>query len=71
MASFLDQLRDVDCPSIPQFQVQLESVQLWLDAIRGLKSSKTHGIDGWRYEELKKLAGRCIADLAYIHGLRC
>ena len=37
-----------------------------MKAIRGLKSGKAHGIDGWRYEEIKRLPETCIHDLAVI-----
>ena len=37
-----------------------------MKAIRGLKSGKAHGIDGWRYEESKRLPETCIHDLAVI-----
>ena len=37
-----------------------------MKAIQGLKSGKAHGVDGWRYEEIKKLPEACIRDLATI-----
>ena len=46
--------------------MDLTSVSLWLKAIRGLQNGKAHGIDGWRYEEFKKLPVSCIRDLAQI-----
>ena len=65
-SSFVKQVRHSNLPEIPEFQVDLESVQPWMDAIQGLKSGKAHGIEGWRYEEFKKLPKVCIADLAAI-----
>ena len=50
-SSFVDQVQASSLPELPQFQVDLESVEQWMEAIGGLKSGKAHGIDGWRYEE--------------------
>ena len=64
--SFVDQMSQAGFPQFPDIHIDLESVSLWIDAIRGLKSGKAHGIDGWRYDEIKKLPESCICDLATI-----
>ena len=63
---FVDQMNQAEFPSLPDIDVRLDSVSLWMRAIKGLKSGKAHGIDGWRYDELKKLPESCIRDLASI-----
>ena len=63
---FVDQMDSVGFPQLPDIDVCLDSVSLWMKAIKGLKSGKAHGVDGWRYDELKKLPEPCIRDLASI-----
>lgn len=64
--SFVDQVEQSGFPQYPDIHVTLESTALWMKAIQGLKSGKAHGVDGWRYEEIKKLPEACIRDLATI-----
>jgi len=64
--SFVDQVEPSGFPQYPDIHVSLESTALWMKAIQGLKSGKAHGVDGWRYEEIKKLPEACIRDLATI-----
>ena len=52
--SFVDQVEPSGFPQYPDIHVSLESTALWMKAIQGLKSGKAHGVDGWRYEEIKK-----------------
>ena len=64
--SFVTQMENVEFPQLPEINVRLDSVAIWMKAIRGLKNGKAHGIDGWRYDEIKKLPESCICDLAAI-----
>eukprot|EP00435_Cladocopium_sp_Y103_P066458 s404_g28.t1 len=64
--SFVEEIERSGMPQYPNIEVSLQSVPLWMHAIKGLKTGKAHGVDGWRYEELKALPECCIADLALI-----
>eukprot|EP00435_Cladocopium_sp_Y103_P073917 s162_g45.t1 len=64
--SFVEEIEQSGMPQYPNIEVSLQSVSLWMHAIKGLKAGKAHGVDGWRYEELKALPECCIADLASI-----
>eukprot|EP00435_Cladocopium_sp_Y103_P050018 s2317_g15.t1 len=64
--SFVEEIEQSGMPQYPNIDVTLQSVSLWMHAIKGLKTGKAHGVDGWRYEELKALPECCIADLALI-----
>eukprot|EP00435_Cladocopium_sp_Y103_P007332 s293_g2.t1 len=64
--SFVEEIERSGMPQYPNIDVTLELVPLWMRAIKGLKTAKAHGADGWRYEELKSLPDCCIADLATI-----
>ena len=65
-SSFVEQMDNVGFPQLPEIEVKLDSLSIWMDAIRGLKNGKAHGTDGWRYDEIKKLPEPCIHDLAAI-----
>eukprot|EP00435_Cladocopium_sp_Y103_P050765 s2212_g15.t1 len=65
-SSFVEEIEQSGMPQYPNIDVSLQSVSLWMRAIKGLKTGKAHGVDGWRYEELKALPECCIADLASI-----
>eukprot|EP00435_Cladocopium_sp_Y103_P040584 s1003_g11.t1 len=64
--SFVEEIEQSGMPQYPNIDVTLQSVSLWMHAIKGLKTGKAHGVDGWRYKELKALPECCIADLALI-----
>ena len=48
--AFLEQMNQVGFPQLPEIDIKLGSASLWMRAIRGLKSGKAEGIDGWRCE---------------------
>lgn len=62
-----DFLHDLDTTPIPQMSVpiSLDDCRLWERVIKGL-DHKSHGICGWRHEELKAIPSNSIADLANI-----
>jgi len=64
--AFVEQMNQVGFPQLPEIDIKLGSASLWMRAIRGLKSGKAEGIDGWRCDEIKKLPETCISDLAAI-----
>ena len=48
--AFVEQMNQVGFPQLPEIDIKLGSASLWMRAIRGLKSGKAEGIDGWRCE---------------------
>eukprot|EP00435_Cladocopium_sp_Y103_P066489 s149_g28.t1 len=65
-SSFVQEVVDSGLSQRPPIDVSLDSLPIWMETIKSLKARKAHGIDGWRYEELKKLPASCIRDLAKI-----
>eukprot|EP00435_Cladocopium_sp_Y103_P010479 s2347_g2.t1 len=67
--SFVQEVLDSGLAQRPPIDVTLDSLPIWMETIHSLKSRKAHGIDGWRYEDLKKLPESCIQDLAKIMSI--
>ena len=63
---FLTEWDSIPFPHFPKISIQLDDVELWIQAIKNLKKGKAVGSCGWRHEELKLLPRCCIQHLANI-----